>query len=115
MLCPSRASRVNIQGASEGGRQMEAEETIRVAIVEDDRGVREGLGMIINATPGFRCGETYPSVEDALAGMDGRGPDVLLLDIHLPGMLGSEGVRHFRARYPSLQILMLTVYEEQDK
>ena len=93
---------------------MEAEQPIRVAIVEDDRGVREGLGMIINATPGFRCQQTYCSVEDALAGIGDGGPDVMLLDIHLPGMLGSEGVRHFRARYPSLQILMLTVYDGQD-
>jgi CheY-like chemotaxis protein len=42
-------------------------------------------------------------------------PDVLLLDIHLPGMLGSEAVRVFREKYPSLQILMLTVYDGQDK
>ena len=88
---------------------------IKVAIVEDDRGVREGLGMIINATPGYSCVGTYFSVEDALRSMNGNPPDVMLLDIHLPGMLGSEGVRLFREKYPSLHVLMLTVYDGQDK
>ena len=94
---------------------MEANKPIRVAIVEDDTGVREGLGMIIGATPGYECFGTYPSVEDALSRMNGRGPDVMLLDIHLPGMLGSEAVRVFRERYPALHVLMLTVYDGQDK
>ena len=94
---------------------MEADKPIRVAIVEDDRGVREGLGMIIGATPGYECFGTYHSAEDALSRMNGRGPDVMLLDIHLPGMLGSEAVRVFRERYPALHVLMLTVYDGQDK
>lgn len=92
---------------------------IRVAIVEDDRATRDGLGMLIDGTPGYRCVGTYRSVEDALrpeARPDRDSePDVLLLDIHLPGMLGSEGVRLFRERYASMQILMLTVYAEQDR
>jgi DNA-binding NarL/FixJ family response regulator len=89
-------------------------EPVRVAIVEDDRSVREGLGMIIDATPGYRCVGTYYSVEDALRAINGQNPDVLLLDIHLPGMLGSDGVRLFREKYPQMQILMLTVYDGQD-
>lgn len=83
--------------------------------MEDDRAVREGLGMIINGTPGFSCGGTYRSVEEALNLMrTPQAPDVMLLDIHLPGMLGSEGVRVFREKYPSMQILMLTIYDGQD-
>ena len=93
---------------------MDTETNIRVAIVEDDRAVREGLGMIIGATPGYECTGRFFSVEDALQAMN-VVPDVLLLDIHLPGMLGSEAVRVFREKYPSLQILMLTVYDGQDK
>ena len=88
---------------------------IRVAIVEDDARVRDGLGMIVGATPGYQCTETFRSAEDALRSLRGAGPDVMLLDIHLPGMPGSEAVRHFRQRYPSLQVLMLTVYDGQDK
>src|SRR5215471_17178456 len=66
---------------------------IRVAIIEDDRPTREGLGMLINGTPGYQCVGTYPSVEEALRRIGHDAPDVLLLDIHLPGMSGSEGVR----------------------
>lgn len=94
---------------------METGNPIQVVIVEDDRAVREGLGMIINGTPGFRCLSTYRSVEDALRSMSGASPDVMLLDIHLPGMLGSDGVRAFREKHPELQILMLTIYDGQDK
>jgi DNA-binding NarL/FixJ family response regulator len=94
---------------------VETEKVIRVAIVEDDRAVREGLGMIIGATPGYECTGQFYSAEDALRAMNGAPPDVLLLDIHLPGMLGSEAVRLFREKYPSLQVLMLTIYDGQDK
>jgi DNA-binding NarL/FixJ family response regulator len=88
---------------------------IRVAIVEDDRATREGLCVLINGTPGFACTGTWRSVEDALRASFTETPDVMLLDIHLPGILGSEGVRPFRERFPSMQILMLTVYAGQDK
>lgn len=93
---------------------METNNPVQVVIVEDDRTVREGLGMIINGTPGFSCGGTYRSVEEALNLMKPKDPDVMLLDIHLPGMLGSDGVRLFREKYPSMQILMLTIYDGQD-
>src|SRR5262245_488417 len=89
--------------------------TMKVAIVEDDRPMREGLGLLIGGTPGFRCVGTFSTVEDALEGMDREPPDVLLLDIHLPGMLGSDGVAFVRERYPSTQVLMLTVYGSEDK
>jgi DNA-binding NarL/FixJ family response regulator len=88
---------------------------IRVAIVEDDRATREGLGMLISGTPGYQCVSTFRSVEDALRRADGLAPDVLLLDIHLPGMLGSDGVSLLQEKYSSVQIIMLTVYAEEDK
>ncbi|MCI0390792.1 MAG: response regulator transcription factor [Acidobacteria bacterium] len=94
---------------------MSTTESIHVAIVEDDRALREGLGLLIDATPGYRCPRTYESVEEALGAIDGDAPDVLLLDIHLPGMLGSEGVKVLREKYPATQVLMLTIYAEQDK
>jgi len=94
---------------------METEKTIRVAIVEDDRAVREGLAMIIGGTPGYECSGNYYSAEEALRAMNGEPPHVLLLDIHLPGMLGSDAVRLFREKYPSMHILMLTIYDGQDK
>ena len=93
---------------------MSANEQIHVAIVEDDRVTREGLCLLINGTPGYRCFGSYRTVEEALQQPAIESPDVLLLDIHLPGMLGSEGVPVLKEKYPALQILMLTIYAEQD-
>ena len=97
----------------DAGRQ--PDKPIRVAIVEDDRATREGLGMLISGTPGYQCVGTFRSVEEALRRKDGEAPQVLLLDIHLPGMLGSDGVRPLQEKYSSVQIIMLTVYAEEDK
>jgi DNA-binding NarL/FixJ family response regulator len=88
--------------------------TIEVALVEDDRGLRDGFQMLVDSTPGFQCKRTFVSVEDTLRRLGPPIPDVLLLDIHMPGTLGSEGVRLFRERFPTMQILMLTVYGEED-
>jgi DNA-binding NarL/FixJ family response regulator len=89
--------------------------TIRVALVEDKRVIREGLGEILGRSTGIACVGTYASVEQALPGLEGAPCDVLLLDIHLPGMSGMDGVRVFRDRFPETRILMLTVYEEEEK
>jgi DNA-binding NarL/FixJ family response regulator len=93
---------------------MSAAGTISVVIVEDDRTTRQGLGRLIGSTEGFTCAGQYSSVEEALEQQTGA-PDVLLLDIHLPGMLGSEGVRVFRERFPGLQVVMLTVFDDADR
>lgn len=89
-------------------------EPIRVAIVEDDRSTCQGLALLIGGTPGYECVGQFRSVEDALRLLE-SAPQVLLLDIHLPGMPGSDGVKLLRAKYPSMQIVMLTVFAEQDK
>ena len=89
-------------------------EPIRVVIVEDDAVMREALGMLIQGTPGYRYLRGCGSVEEALHLLDRERPDVLLLDIHLPGMLGSEGVPWLHEKCPTTQILMLTVYEDDD-
>ncbi len=94
---------------------MTGDAVLAVSVVEDDRGTRDGLAALIGGTAGFRCVGTYPSVEDALKGMTGAVPDVILLDIHLPGVIGSEGVRHLRDRYPHTQVLMLTVFAEEER
>ena len=91
------------------------DQPVRVAIVEDDRFTREGLASLIGGTPNFRCVGTYQSVEDALRSMPAEPPDVLLLDINLPGIPGSDGVKILKQKYPSVEVLMLTVYAEQDK
>jgi DNA-binding NarL/FixJ family response regulator len=90
------------------------DQDISVAVVEDDTGMREGLAMLIDATPGYRCAGSYGSVEQALESIGSAAADVMLLDINLPGIPGSAGAAIFKARFPSLQILMLTVYAEQE-
>ena len=94
---------------------MTGQSALAVSVVEDDRGTREGLAALIGGTPGFRCVGAYASVEEALARVAAAVPDVLLLDIHLPGMAGSEGVRHRRDKYPHTQVLMLTVFADEER
>lgn len=94
---------------------MPTDEPIRVAVVEDQQPMREGLRLLIDGTPGYRCVGAFGSMEEALRVMDREVPDVMLLDIGLPGMSGSEGVRLLKERYPTMQILMLTIYDEDDR
>jgi DNA-binding NarL/FixJ family response regulator len=88
---------------------------IHVAIVEDEDNVREGLAALINGSEGFRCVLTYSSAERALSELFRDKPDVVLMDIKLPGMSGIECIRTIRMRQPDLPIMMLTVYEDDEK
>lgn len=88
---------------------------IRTAIIEDDDVTRDCLRLLVAGTPGYECVGAYASVEEPLRSGFEVVPDVLLLDIHLPGMLGSEAVRLFHDQYPRMHILMLTVYADQGK
>jgi DNA-binding NarL/FixJ family response regulator len=90
-------------------------DVIKTAVVEDMRDIRDGLTTLINFTEGFRCTGSYPSMEEALARLPGNLPDVLLSDIGLPGMNGIDGIRILKERYPQMQILMLTVYDDDDR
>jgi DNA-binding NarL/FixJ family response regulator len=94
---------------------MNRDDTLRVAIVEDDRITREGLRLLIDGTPGYRCAAAFGSLEQALAARAGETPDVVLLDIGLPGVPGSQGVGSLRARWPSAAVVMLTAMADDDK
>lgn len=85
---------------------------IRVAIVEDQREVREGLALLIGHTPGYQCRGTFGSVEEAMGQMKTACPDVVLVDIGLPGMTGIEGIRVMKALCPQAQFLVLSVYDD---
>jgi DNA-binding NarL/FixJ family response regulator len=89
--------------------------TIKVSIVEDDDWIRENLASQIDLAPGFRCISRYRTGEEAMLRLPGDTPDVVLMDINLPGLSGIECVRRLKALLPSLNILMLTVYEESDQ
>ena len=88
---------------------------INVAIVEDEDEVREGLAVLINGSEGFRCVQTYSSAEKALAEILKNKPDVVLMDINLPGMSGIECMRQLKAHQPGLPIMVLTVYDDDEK
>jgi DNA-binding NarL/FixJ family response regulator len=89
--------------------------SIRVGIVEDDPSIRESVAALVSAAQGFTCEHVYDSVESALAGLSAPAPDVILMDINLGGMSGIEGVRRVKELFPGTQVLMLTVFEENDK
>ncbi|MEL6632361.1 MAG: response regulator transcription factor [Bacteroidota bacterium] len=82
---------------------------IHVSIVEDDRDIRRTLALIIDGTPGFSCARTYEDCETAIPDILDYKPDVVLMDINLPGMSGIEGVKQLKQARPELDILMLTV------
>lgn len=94
---------------------MKKSDCIRVALVEDDEWVRENLAREICKAAGFTCVGSYPAAEAALAALPDLSPDVVVLDINLPGMDGIECLRQLRARCSDTRFLMLTVYEESEK
>jgi DNA-binding NarL/FixJ family response regulator len=88
---------------------------IRVGIVEDVRTLREGYRILIDDTEGYSCTGSFRSVEEALARIGYAVPDVVLMDIGLPGMSGIEGVSALADRYPGLLLLMLTVHDDDQR
>ncbi|HYR28573.1 MAG TPA: response regulator transcription factor [Thermoanaerobaculia bacterium] len=87
----------------------------RVALVEDDPRIRTGIRQLIESRDGFRCTGAWASAEDALRGLLRAGADVLLLDIHLPGMQGTDAVPLIHGQWPSMPIVMFTVFEDDER
>ncbi len=88
---------------------------IKISIVEDDEGLRESLGVLINGSPGFRCVSTHGSGEEAVRELPQKAPDVVIMDITLPNMSGISCVQQVKALLPKTQILMLTMHEDADR
>ncbi len=87
---------------------------IRVSIVEDHHETREALAERVNHAPSLSCVSTYSNGEDALRGIPIDTPDVVLVDINLPGMSGIECVAKLHTQLPRLAILIITTYEETE-
>ena len=97
-----------MNGASESAR-------IQVAIVEDDEEIRADLSHRISGSPAFELLAGYADAESALADLPRHTPDVVLMDINLPGMDGVECVRRLKPKMPKAQFVMLTVYEDNNR
>jgi DNA-binding NarL/FixJ family response regulator len=89
--------------------------SIRVAIVEDDAGVRETLKTIVQKAPNLSFDGAYASAEEALEPILSNRPDVALVDINLPGKSGITLVAELKAKRPKLLVMMITVYEDSDQ
>jgi len=87
---------------------------IKVAIVEDIKDIREGLQLLISSSDNFTCTDVYSTAEEALLRLASVKPDVVLMDIHLPGINGIEAVRKLKAENPKIQFIMSTVYEDDE-
>jgi DNA-binding NarL/FixJ family response regulator len=87
---------------------------INVAIVDDDEEIRSGLSWIIGQSEGYHLTGVYKNYSEALNGIDETQPDVVLMDIGLPGKSGIECVRELKVRYPKVQFVMQTVYADDE-
>ncbi len=88
---------------------------VRVALVEDDPAVRSGLHLLLDNSDSCQCVGAFASGEEALEGLPALKPDVVLMDINLPGMSGIDCIRRLKSSNPALQIMMLTVFEDHDR
>lgn len=88
---------------------------INIIIVEDNETIREGLNLLIEGTDNYHCAATFSNCEDMLKKIHKLNFDVLLMDIDLPGMSGIEGIKKVKEIYPDSTIMVLTIYDENDR
>ena len=91
------------------------ENAIKIAIIDDDLEIRDGLWWMLNQTEGFICTGKYENCSNAKKDLDKNPTDVLLMDIGLPDMTGIECVKAIKNEYPKIEILMLTIYNDDEK
>lgn len=88
--------------------------SVSLSIVEDKADFRDSLVHMLNKTSAYRCLHTYGTAEEALRGIPNAPPDVILMDINLPGMSGVECVRRLHVLVPKARVIMLTVYDNTE-
>jgi len=88
--------------------------TLKVAIIEDQEEIQNGYVFLLNLSAGFSC-TGYGTGEDAMEAFEKEIPNVVLMDINLPGMSGIECTRQIKSKYPDVLIMMFTVYENNDQ
>jgi DNA-binding NarL/FixJ family response regulator len=88
---------------------------IKVVIFEDNRSLREGLAAMIAGTAGFECAGAFPNCNNLLKNIAQAKPDVVLMDIELPGISGIEAVEMIKEDFPEIKILMETIFDDDEK
>jgi DNA-binding NarL/FixJ family response regulator len=91
-----------------------AEDNIKVVVVDDDGEIRQLLTVIIDGSPGFSCKQSYNDCESAIEGILTEPPNVVLMDINLPGKSGIEGVSILKEKLPDTDFIMLTVKDDDE-
>ncbi len=95
---------------------METDQTeIRVVIIEDDDIIRNGFVELLNKQGGFYCPANYDNCEDAIKNLRQDKPEVILMDIGLPGMSGIEGIVKIKRKNPTIEIIVITIHDEDSK
>jgi DNA-binding NarL/FixJ family response regulator len=89
--------------------------SIKVVIFEDNHNMRISLYQLINGSPGFTCVGAFENCSNVLRNIKDTNPDIVLMDIEMPGVNGIEGVRMIKEKYPDLKILMQTIFGDSDK
>lgn len=112
---PYRMQKENVTTLSKSLNEHPSPPPVRVVIVEDENWVRSNLAREINSTPGLQCVNHYRTGEEALLGIPTDQPQVVLMDINLPGIDGVECLRRLKSIAPEVQCLMLTVYEQSSR
>lgn len=88
---------------------------IRVIAFDDNKDLREMFRMLVDAQTDMVCVAVHPDLSQLMRDIDAAQPDVIVMDIQMPGMNGIDGVKAIKARYPQAHILMQTVFEDEDK
>ncbi len=91
------------------------EQKIKIMIVEDDEIIREGFISLINESEKFYCSAGYEQCEDALKNFTRQDPDIVLMDIELPGISGIEGIKKIKKLKPETDIIVITIHSEDEK
>lgn len=87
---------------------------VRIAVFEDNKHLRESLYLLIDGQPGFECSGAFPDCNHWERDILKSHPDVILMDIEMPGLKGTEGVKQIKSRFPSILILMQTIFADDD-
>lgn len=86
----------------------------RVLVVEDDLEIRNSFSLIVNSSQKFMVVNAYSNCEEAIANLNRDKPEIVLMDIELPGMNGIQGARHIKEKHPHTDVVMVTVYEDSE-